>query len=66
MTYLSDIKMGYEMGILNEPKAKINIYGLVMNIQPGNLQKKIGLDLNNQEIDEKRASFIREQFNYIG
>ena len=39
MTYLSDIKMGYEMGILNEPKAKINIYGLVMNIQPGNLQK---------------------------
>lgn len=65
MTYLSDIKMGYEMGILNEPKAKINIYGLVMNIQPGNLQKKIGLDLNNQEIDEKRASFIREQFNYI-
>lgn len=66
MTYLSDIKMGYEMGILNEPKAKINIYGLVMNIQPGNLQKKIGLDLNNQETDEKRASFIREQFNYIG
>lgn len=62
MTYLSDVKIGYEMGILDEPKPKMNLYSLVMHIQPANLQKKMGISLTGQEIDIERASFIRQQF----
>lgn len=62
MTYLSDVKIGYEMGILDEPKPKMNFYSLVMHIQPANLQKKMGISLTGQEIDIERASFIRQQF----
>lgn len=62
MTLLSDIKMGYEMEILDEPKPNTSFYELIMYIQPANLQKRIGSDLSSEERDTQRASFIRRQF----
>ncbi|NLK20626.1 MAG: protein arginine kinase [Epulopiscium sp.] len=61
-TLLSDIKMGYEMGILEEPKPVLNFYEFMIYIQSANLQKRVGMDLNSQERDTHRASFIRKQF----
>ncbi|WP_058486912.1 protein arginine kinase [Defluviitalea phaphyphila] len=59
---LSDVKMGFEMGILEEPKPKISFYEFMMYIQPANFQKIIGTDLNSKQRDIKRAEFIRERF----
>lgn len=62
MSFLSDIKMGFEMGILDEPKPTMSFYEFMMYVQPANLQKRVGTDLNSEERDMKRATFIREHF----
>lgn len=66
MTLLSDIKLGYELGILqSESDESINIYGLMTCIQPANLQKKINKELKLDERDIERATFIRDNLPKI-
>lgn len=62
MTLLSDMKMGFDMGILNEARPVISFYELIMYVQPAILQKRVGTDLNSQERDMQRAAFVRSQF----
>lgn len=66
MTLLSDMKLGYELGILNfEHTEPINIYGLMTCIQPANLQKEMKCELKIEERDMARATFIRQNLPKI-
>lgn len=58
MDLFSDVRLGYCLG-LDVPKFKFNIYKMMMNIQPGLLQKNLGHRLNNIERDIARADFIK-------
>lgn len=61
MTLLSDVKLGYELGILDfESNEPMNIYGLMTCIQPANLQKAMKRELKIDERDLARATYIRE------
>ncbi|PKM49783.1 MAG: protein arginine kinase [Firmicutes bacterium HGW-Firmicutes-7] len=62
MTLLSDIKLGFELGILkNEEEKQINIFDLMTRIQPANLQKIEMKHLSLKERDIARATYIREK-----
>lgn len=61
MKLLSDVRLGIMTGILEIPNLKTNIYNIMMNIQPGNLQKMLGKQCNEHEIDIERARFINQQ-----
>lgn len=66
MSLLSDIKLGYELGILkSDTDNPINIYGLMTCIQPANLQKKINKELRLEERDIERATYIRNNLPKI-
>lgn len=61
MTLLSDIKLGFELGILKtDSYSNINIFELMTNIQPGNLQKIEKRPLDVEERDIARANYIRK------
>ncbi len=59
MTLLSDIKLGCALGIL-EFEEKFHIYELMMLIQPANLQKAAGKELDGTSRDIERAAYIRQ------
>lgn len=58
MNLLSDVMLGNCMGF-DVNKFKINIYKMMMYIQPGLLQKNLGCKLKEQERDVERAKFIK-------
>ncbi|MCT4611966.1 MAG: ATP--guanido phosphotransferase [Clostridia bacterium] len=62
MILLSDVKLGFETGILKEPKLKENIYKIMLMMGPSRLQEMEGRKLTLKERDIKRATYIREQF----
>ena len=59
---LSDVRLGYMTGILKERRPKNNIYCMIMNIQPGLMQMNHGREIGEQERDELRAGYLRENF----
>lgn len=60
MTLLSDMKLGIELGIIKtQNNEKINIYNLMAQIQPANLQMMHNRNLNVDERDRARAEYIR-------
>ena len=59
VTLLTQIKLGVDTGILTLEEDK-NIYSLIMDIQPNNLQFIAGANLGNQQRDEMRAEYISE------
>lgn len=61
MEHLSNVRLGWEMGILTNDKLR-NIFNLMIDIQPANIQRRVGRDLNEEERDIERAKIIR---NYI-
>lgn len=62
MRDLSYVRLGYEMSVLDESLPLSNIYNIMINIQPANLTKYSGKNLNKDEINVVRAEFIRKQF----
>ncbi len=65
MQSLSDVRLGYMLNIITEPKPEKTIYNLMMDIQPGNiarLSKSAGSqgDLQFEDADVVRAYYIRE------
>ena len=62
MNLLSDIRMGYLTEILQKPKPAKPIYQIMMEIQPGHLQRNAGQELNEHERDVIRANYLREIF----
>ncbi len=59
MNLLSDVRLGYGMGF-DIPKFKCNVYKIMMNIQPGLLQKNFGRRLDEKERDIARAEYIKK------
>jgi len=63
MDNLSAIRVGAISGILPENARGMPIYNVMMNIEPGNLQKRVGRNLNEGEIQAERAKYLREMFS---
>ncbi len=63
MKLLSDLRLGFMMGILQVKKPEMNIYNIMMNIQPGNLIKNFNKNFNQTERDIQRAKYIGEKIN---
>lgn len=59
MNLFSDIKLGYSIGF-EIPKFKSNVYKMMLDIQPGLLQKNFGRRLNENERDTARAEYIKK------
>ncbi|MCL1843124.1 MAG: protein arginine kinase [Defluviitaleaceae bacterium] len=62
MDLLSDIRLGYLSNLLDKPKPALQIYQIMMEIQPGHLQRNAGEEMSEQERDYLRASYLREIF----
>lgn len=66
MTLLSDMKLGFELGLIKSKENKnINIFELMTCIQPANLQKIEHKNLSIEERDIARANYIRENLPKI-
>ncbi|MCL2187472.1 MAG: protein arginine kinase [Defluviitaleaceae bacterium] len=62
MDLLSEIRIGYLYSILDKPKPEKQIYQIMMEIQPGHLQRVAGREMNELERDYARAEYLREIF----
>lgn len=61
MVLLSQIRLGIATGLIKpEASDNYNIYQLMIGIQPGNLELMGDEELDDEELDVRRASFIRE------
>ncbi|MEW9082887.1 protein arginine kinase [Caldanaerobacter subterraneus] len=61
MTLMSDVRLGIVLGILSVDLDKLD--RLTTQIQPANLQKIYGMQLNPYERDVKRAEYVFTQLN---
>ena len=62
MNLLSDIRFGFLSELLDVNKPTKPIYQIMIDIQPGHLQRIEGHDMNDSERDVKRANYLRECF----
>jgi protein arginine kinase len=62
MDMLSEIRLGYLTGLLKEPKPEKPIYHIMMEIQPGHLQRIAGEELDKPARDNARAKYLRSMF----
>lgn len=62
---LSNVRLGYLMGVLKEKPPTINIYNIMMNIRSGNIQQRYNKELAEQERDILRAEYLNSIFNDI-
>jgi len=61
MVLLSQIRLGIATGLIKpEASDNYNVYQLMIGIQPGNLELMGDEELDDEELDVRRASFIRE------
>jgi protein arginine kinase len=63
MDLLSEVRLGYLYGLLDKPKPVKHIYQIMMEIQPGHLQRVAARDMNETERDYARAEYLREIFH---
>lgn len=61
MVKLSDVRIGIDMGILDIDIDSIN--KLIIDIQPGNIQKLSGSEMLGHKRDIKRAELLRERLS---
>lgn len=59
MEHLSDIRLGFEEGILNIARPKRPIYNLMINAQPGRVRARASGETTDAETDVSRAEFLR-------
>ena len=62
MEMLSEIRLGFDMGILDLPKPNKSLYQLMMEIQPGHLKRLAGDDLDDTALAAARAEYLRNSF----
>ena len=63
MDMLSEIRMGYALGIIDLPRPDKSFYQIMMEIQPGHLSRVKGLDPDEIREDVLRAEYLRSIFN---
>ena len=59
MDLLSDIRLGYLTGVLEKPMPRLRIYQIMMEIQPGHLQRAKGEEMSDEEMNSARALYLR-------
>ena len=59
MTYLSQLRMGLCESLV-QVKEPVNLFGIMLNIRPANLQKTYAQDLEGDALNEARARYIQE------
>ena len=59
ITHLSNLRLGWEMGLFSNDEIK-DIFNLMIEIQPANIQKKFDKDMNDEDRDIARAKKIRD------
>ena len=64
MSLLSAVRLGFNYEIIKEARPNINIYNIMMNVEPGNLQKMHDKILLEEEKDILRAEYLRSIFDY--
>jgi len=62
MDLLSEVRLGYLYNLLDRPKPAKQIYQIMMEIQPGHLQRLAGREMDEAERDYARAAYLREIF----
>jgi len=62
MEMISELRMGYAMGILTIPRPSKSLYQIMMEIQPGHLLRMSPEELDESAQDEYRASYLRGVF----
>ena len=62
MDLLSDVRLGYIAKLLDKPPLAKPIYQIMMEIQPGHLQRNAGIEMTEAERDFTRANYLRELF----
>ena len=62
MNLLSDVRLGFLSNILGKPRPTKQIYQIMMEIQPGHLQRAAATFMNDQERDIARAAYLRGIF----
>ena len=62
MNLLSDVRLGFLSNILDKPRPAKQIYQIMMEIQPGHLQRAASAEMNDQERDITRAEYLRGIF----
>ncbi|MCL2604574.1 MAG: protein arginine kinase [Defluviitaleaceae bacterium] len=63
MDLLSEVRLGYLYNLLDKPKPAKQIYQIMMEIQPGHLQRIAGREMDETDRDYARAEYLREIFN---
>ena len=63
MESLSAIKVGLLSGVLKKGVFNSPVYAIMINIQPGTVQKMMGSHLNDNDIEVYRAEYLRKIFN---
>jgi len=64
MGLLSAVRLGLNCEIIKESRPNLNIYNIMMNVEPGNLQKIHGENFSeNEKIDILRAEYLRNMFS---
>ncbi len=62
MELLSRVRLGMVSGLIDNKLCKTNIYNVMMNVQGGNLQSRIGHSAGEHERDLERAKYLKEVF----
>lgn len=63
MHLLSSVRMGVNLGLINETLAIPTINKLLIHTQPAHLQKLVGTELDQSDRNIERASYLRRHLN---
>lgn len=64
MEHLSNLRLGWEMGLFSNDNIQ-NIFNLMIEIQPANIQRGFDKDMNDEDRDIARAKIIRDFINNL-
>ncbi len=65
MILLSEIRLGLAQGLITISEAEFQTYQLMIGIQPANLCMSANRQLEDDELDEERATYIRQNLPQI-
>ena len=63
MSLLSEVRLGYLMGLIDEKRPSKTFYNLMMDIQPGSTMNLAGIGAKPADFEAVRAEYIRSAFS---
>jgi len=64
MDMLSELRLGYALGLLDLPKPSKSLYQIMMEVQPGHILRVAGQELDETAQDVARAEYLRATFDH--